>query len=267
MIWLSLKGEKLVEQQERLSKIKELLAANKHLKTSDIAQHFNVSFDTARRDVLRLTTTGQAVRVHGGIMSINTNQVPSYLTRQHILSPVKLKMAQTGKRLLNPGKLYFFAPSTTIAQLCNQIHGLNAAIVTNSLDNAMNLIGNELPVVNILGGTVQPTNRFISSPYSLEEISRYHFEAAFVGAAKVDENGFYVANQADAAITKRAIELSNRVVLFAEKYKFTTTNSSPFKVESLNQVDTLISDVPLIPRWKSWFKPNIRVIHVMEEPK
>ncbi|WP_209686314.1 DeoR/GlpR family DNA-binding transcription regulator [Lactobacillus colini] len=256
-----------MEQKERLSEIKKILADKKHLKTREIAKRFDVSFDTARRDVLRLTTTGQAMRTHGGIMSLNTNQVPSYLTRKHILSPIKLKMAQAGKNLLNPGRLYYFAPSTTIAQLCNQIHGLNAAIVTNSLDNAMNLSVEELPAVNILGGRVQATNRYISSPYSLEELDHYHFDTAFVGAAKVDENGFYIANQADAAITRRAIELSDRVVLFAEKYKFTNTNSSPFKVESLNQVDTIISDVPLIPRWKSWFKPNIRIIHVMEESK
>lgn len=256
-----------MEQQERLFQIKKLLSAKKHLKTSEIANQFNTSFDTARRDVLRLTTTGQAVRVHGGIMSVNTDQVPSYLTRQHILSPVKLKMAQAGKSLLSSGKSYFFAPSTTIAQLSKQIHGFNATIVTSSLDNAMNLMGEELPVVNILGGTIQPTNRFISSPYSLEEISRYHFNTAFIGAAKIDENGFYVANQADAAISQRAISVSDHVVLFAEKYKFTTTNSSPFKIENLNQVDTLITDIPLISRWRKWFKPNIHVIHVMEEPK
>lgn len=256
-----------MNQPERLSEIKKLLSVQKEIKTSEIAKKFNISFDTARRDVLRLTTTGQAVRVHGGIMSVNTNQVPSYLTRQHILSPVKLKMAQAGKNLLSSGKSYFFAPSTTIAQLSNQIHGLNAMIVTNSLDNAMNLMGEELPVVNILGGTVQNTNRFISSPYSLEEISRYHFDTAFIGAAKIDKNGFYVANQADAAISKQAISVSDHVVLFAEKYKFTTTNSSPFKIENLNQVDTLITDVPLISQWKKWFKPNIHVIHIMEEPK
>ena len=53
-------------QEERLIQIKKLLKEKHQLSTRMIARHFNVSFDTARRDVIHLTTTGQAFRVHGG---------------------------------------------------------------------------------------------------------------------------------------------------------------------------------------------------------
>ena len=56
-------------QEERIREIKKLLEQKHHLVTKDLTDYFNVSFDTARRDVLRLTSTGQAIRVHGGLLA------------------------------------------------------------------------------------------------------------------------------------------------------------------------------------------------------
>lgn len=87
-------------QEERLIQIKKLLKEKHQLSTRMIAQHFNVSFDTARRDVIHLTTTGQAIRVHGGLMEINQNSVPDFLARNEVQSPIKLKMAKMAKRFV-----------------------------------------------------------------------------------------------------------------------------------------------------------------------
>ena len=78
-------------QEERLIQIKHLLKKEHQVSTKEIAQKFGVSFDTARRDVIHLTTTGQAVRIHGGMMEINQNDVPNFLARNQVQSPVKLK--------------------------------------------------------------------------------------------------------------------------------------------------------------------------------
>ena len=71
-------------QEERLIQIKQLLKKKHQLSTRQIAAHFNVSFDTARRDVIHLTETGQAIRVHGGLMEINCNSVPDFLARNPV---------------------------------------------------------------------------------------------------------------------------------------------------------------------------------------
>ena len=55
-----------MNQEERRQEIKRLLQSRHQLSTRELAQHFGISFDTARRDILHLTRTGQAVRVHAG---------------------------------------------------------------------------------------------------------------------------------------------------------------------------------------------------------
>lgn len=59
-----------------------------------LAHHFGIAFDTAHRDVLKLTSTGQAVRIHGGLMEAKLNNVPGFVTRTYIQSPIKAKMAK-----------------------------------------------------------------------------------------------------------------------------------------------------------------------------
>ena len=75
-------------QEERIREIKKLLEQKHHLVTKDLTDYFNVSFDTARRDVRRLTSTGQAIRVHGGLLANSHDNVPNFITRNHIDSPI-----------------------------------------------------------------------------------------------------------------------------------------------------------------------------------
>lgn len=63
-------------QVERLDLIRRTLDERKTISTREIMQLCQVSFDTARRDVIKLTNTGQAIRIHGGLMKIKQGTVP-----------------------------------------------------------------------------------------------------------------------------------------------------------------------------------------------
>ena len=54
-------------QEERIYKILKLLREKKSLSNQEIMEKFNISRDTARRDILKLVDEGVAVRTHGGI--------------------------------------------------------------------------------------------------------------------------------------------------------------------------------------------------------
>ncbi|WP_375378703.1 DeoR family transcriptional regulator, partial [Lactobacillus helveticus] len=64
-----------MNQEQHLLKIKELLKQRQHISTRELATYFKVSFDTARRDVIHLTSTGQAIRVHGGLMATRKSSI------------------------------------------------------------------------------------------------------------------------------------------------------------------------------------------------
>jgi DeoR/GlpR family transcriptional regulator of sugar metabolism len=109
----------MIPKEKREALILEKLKDTSWLSTKQIADHFEIAFDTARRDILHLTATGQAVRVHGGIMAAQKNEIPEFLNRKRILSPVKTQMAKIAASYVVPGKLYFIGASTTLVQMCD----------------------------------------------------------------------------------------------------------------------------------------------------
>ena len=167
-------------QEERLVQIKKMLKKEHQVSTKEIAKKFGVSFDTARRDVIHLATTGQAVRIHGGMMEISQNDVPDFLARNQVQSPVKLKMAKMAKRFIHPGQCDFIGPSTTLKQLCPMLNGMDIQVVTNSIDNALSLLTSEFPSVRLLGGVINKQQRYIYSEAALETIRRIRFNTAFI---------------------------------------------------------------------------------------
>lgn len=252
-------------QEERLVQIKKMLKKEHQVSTKEIAKKFGVSFDTARRDVIHLATTGQAVRIHGGMMEISQNDVPDFLARNQVQSPVKLKMAKMAKRFIHPSQCDFIGPSTTLKQLCPMLNGMDIQVVTNSIDNALSLLTSEFPSVRLLGGVINKQQRYIYSEAALETIRRIRFNTAFIGGSKIDADGVYTSSMADAEIVRATASRAKQIVLVAEKYKFTNHSTSPYMSIPLNKVDILITDAPLSDEVKQHFNSRTQIIPVLKE--
>lgn len=252
-------------QEERLMQIKQLLEKKHQLSTRQIAAHFSVSFDTARRDVIHLAETGQAIRVHGGLMEINRNSVPDFLARNQVQSPIKMKMAKMAKRFIHPGQCDFIGSSTSLKQLCSMLNGIDMQIVTNSIDNALSLLTTEIPSVRLLGGTINKKQHFIYSETALETLRKIHFNTAFIGGSRIRNDGVYTPSMADSKVVETAASRANQVVLVAEKFKFASLSSSPYMSVPLTQIDVLITDTPLPQELKQYFNPKTQIISVLKE--
>lgn len=230
--------------------------------TKYLTEYFNVSFDTVRRDILRLTSTGQAVRFHGGIMSNNLNDVPNYRTRSHIKSPIKSNMAAIAEKMVIPKRLYFIGTSTTLTLLCELLNKKNITVITNSIDNALSLSQNIFPRVELLGGQLDKGNRYTYSLETLTQLDYFTFDTIFVGTSRICAEGIYVVDEDDAFILKKAIARSKRIIVIAEQYKFNSKQSSPYKLADCSEVDILITDSKLRESYKQWFKESIKIQYV-----
>ena len=252
-------------QEERLRQIKQMLNQENHLSTRKLANYFNISFDTARRDVVRLTETGQAIRVHGGLVAIDRSDVPNFLMRSQIDSPVKTKMARMAQRFIHPNQCDFIGPSTTLKKLCDLICGTDLQIVTNSIDNSLALMQSKLPNVRLLGGKIDKEHRFNYSITSLELLQKISFNTAFVGTSNVKSDGIYSTKMSDSELIKIASSRAKQVIVVAEKYKFDSQNTSPYMSIPLNKIDVLITDLPLPENFQKNFSPKTQIISVLRK--
>lgn len=249
---------RMIPKEKREVQILEVLKEKGWLSTKQIADHFEIAFDTARRDVLHLTSTGQAIRVHGGIMITQGDEVPEFLNRKRILSPVKTSMAKIAATYVHPNKLYFIGASTTLVQLCDLLGEVDTTIVTHGIDNAEHLMENKFPRVELLGGIVDKINRYASSLDTLIRLNDFVFDGVFIGASRItDEGDITVMGKADAAILRKAVQRGKKIILVTQNYKFTTKKTSPYVVTNCQQVDVLVTDKSLDPKYVSYFRDSV----------
>lgn len=155
---------KIVYQEERLVKILHALKEKEKLSNEEVCQMLGISRDTARRDIVKLTEQGAAIRTHGGIaLPLIKEEIQAYKNRLTSFSHEKHLIGKFSSNLIEKYDLCFFDVSTTIKFLCDHLK-TPAAIYTHSLDNIESLSDNEKADVHLIGGKLDRKHRFFYDP-------------------------------------------------------------------------------------------------------
>lgn len=226
-------------QEERLYKILEMLEEKKSMTTQDIVDNFEVSRDTARRDIVKLTSQGNVLRTHGGITLPKKPRISEYYElRIHDKVEVKQRIAKVAAKLINSGDVCYFDASTTVLQLCyvctNDIEAFS-----NSLNNVAVLDQRECSV-HIIGGKLNHDNKFIYGYEAVEQIEQTHYNIAFLGADGIMEHGIYSYKQEDAAVKRAITRNADKIYVLTEHSKFFEKRA--YKCCSMEQIDGIITD-------------------------
>lgn len=227
-------------QEERLLKILEYLNENNTMSIHDICEMFNVSRDTARRDILKLINQGTAIRTHGGIsLPILKNTIKEYRERIEAYSEEKKNIAKRALDFIEEDKHYFFDVSTIISFLAKEINK-PIWVLTHSLDNIEILSQKKDISVNSIGGCLNNKNRFFYKADCISYLDSIRFDRAFLGAASITQDGIYYVDEEDALIKQAAAKKSDTVIILAEYEKFKCL--SYYRGVNWDQIDIIITD-------------------------
>lgn len=227
-------------QEERLLKVLEYLNEHNYMSIHDICEMFNVSRDTARRDIVKLINQGTAIRTHGGIsLPVLKNTIKEYRERIEAYSEEKKSIAQKALEFIEEGKHYFFDVSTIVSFLAQEINK-SIWVLTHSLDNIEILSEKEDVQVHSIGGCLNKKNRFFYKSDCENYLDRIRFDTAVIGAASITEDGIYYVDKEDALIKQAAIKKSSVVIVLTEYEKFKCL--SYYKGVNWDQIDIIITD-------------------------
>ncbi len=226
-------------QEERLYQITQLLKKKKSLSKTEIMKSFEISRDTARRDIVSLVEQGLAIRTHGGIAPVELQlEVPSYSKRATINQEIKKKLTKHAATHLSQHKVCFFDESTTVLELCDYVPD-ELGVYTHSLDNIERLT-NKNCTVRALGGKLNRKHRFFYGTDTISQIEQIRFDAAFLGACAICHDGIYIGEHEDAAIKRKVAEHSNLVYVLADDSKFNAPGN--FRCIPLDKINTIITN-------------------------
>jgi len=251
-------------QQERHSKILELLSQLGRVYAVELSVTLGVSEDTVRRDLKQLDELKLLRRVHGGALPLQIES-QEYRERHEEVDPLKQRVALAAVPLIKEGQTVLIDSGSTCLQLAmNLPTDFNFTVVTPSPLVATKLIHHNNIELILLGGKIFKPAVMALGATTNAMLRKIHFDSCFLGVCALHPSQGLSIGQIDEAETLATIiEQSEQVVTLTSHLKL--GKMSTHKVCSTRKIDCLVTDSNSDPKLLSLFSDQGVNIKVCED--
>jgi DeoR family fructose operon transcriptional repressor len=239
-----------VYPEERQQAIADLVAQRGRLSVNALAEQYDVTTETVRRDLSALERAGVVRRVHGGAVPAGalTAFEPRVADRDRAHADQKDRIAQQAVALLpgNGGAAVLDAGTTT-ARLAMMIpRDLTLTVITNAVPIAARLAGSPSVELHLLPGRVRPTTHAAVGEDTVEALGHLRVDVAFVGANGLSVgHGLTTPDHAEAATKRAMVGCAHLVVALLDSSKIGQEQMVRFA--GLSDVDVVVTDRGIDP--------------------
>lgn len=233
---------------ERQQEILRLARDGGRVDVLSLADTFQVTAETIRRDLKALDRAGLLRRVHGGaIPAGRLDFEPDLAERESTAADEKDRIARAAlAELPTEGSVVLDAGSTAVRLAAGFPLECDLAVVTHSLPAAARLADHPGIDLHLVGGRVRHRTRAAVDAWALRAYGEIRADVVFLGT-----NGFSLAHGlttpdlAEAAVKRALVASGRRVVLLADSAKHGQEHFARFG--DLTDIDLLITDTGLNP--------------------
>ena len=214
-----------MQLSERQAAIAEMVRDQGFLTVEVLAERFDLTTQTIRRDLNTICDFGLARRRHGGIESSIKSGNLGYDSRQILARLAKQRIARgVARHVANGSSLAFSIGTTPQVVAEGLLHHENLRIFTNNLNVAMLSCGNPGFEVNIVGGRLRNGDRDILGHGMSEFFSSYMVDIGIFGCAGVGADGTLLDFHDDEVRARNLIRQNSReTFLVLDHSKFRRT--------------------------------------------
>lgn len=230
-----------------------LQAVREHgsLKTETLAEQFDTTLQTVRRDIQRLSDAGVLERFHGGVRALDSStRNTAHTERQRSHADGKQRIARTVASAIPSGASLFMNIGTTIEAVAQELlHHQDLHVVTNNLHVARTLAANPQCEVVMAGGTVRHEDLGVVGEAALTFIRQFKVDIGLIGISGIDADGTLRDFDMREVMVARAIVAQSRQVwLVADHSKF--GRHAMIEMAPLKAVHALFTDLPPDPHFE-----------------
>jgi len=231
-----------MQRAQRLNAIVARVVDSGEVEVGTLAEEFDVSLATIRRDVDSLQRSRLVTRTHGGVRPHDSfYDLPLSLKTAQDLAE-KRRIARRALEFVDGARVIGLTGGTTVTEFARGLlerQGLT--VVTNALNVAADLLANPGLRVFAAGGEVRPSSQEVIGPSAEAFLAEYNLDVAFVGVDGVDARaGCTNYDPAGSRVNRVLVERAKRVVVLADASKIGHVALAP--VCTLAQVDVLLTD-------------------------
>ncbi|MFD1663135.1 DeoR/GlpR family DNA-binding transcription regulator [Streptomyces caeni] len=233
---------------ERQQEILRLARDGGRVDVVSLAEEFQVTPETIRRDLKALDRAGLVRRVHGGaIPAGRLDFEPDLAERESTAADEKDRITKAALAELPREGTMILDAGSTVARLAAAVPlDATLTVVTHSLPTAARLADHPGIQLHLVGGRVRHRTRAAVDAWALRAYGEIRADVAFIAANGFSaEHGLTTPDLAEAAVKRAAIRAARRVVLLADSSKHGQEHFARFG--DLGDVDLLITDGGLGP--------------------
>ena len=206
--------------EERREKILELLNTDGRVIAKDLAERFDMSIDSIRRDLSIMEKEGLLKRTHGGAIELARvrNLAVEPAKRYSDSSIYEDTIAKVAASYIQEGDSIFMGGTSIHNAMLKYLPEVSFTIITNSIEIAGHLREYKKIDTYLIGGKVKPSGN-ITDTLASELISRFSIDLYFSTGGGISLQGISTATPEVAYFSKRVSEIARRNICLAPHNK------------------------------------------------
>lgn len=248
-ISVSIKGGALIPY-ERQQRILELLKGRDLIRLEEIKEAIpEASTSTLRRDIKELEDAGRIERLQGGAIKGLSGVIELPMSmKTGMQTAEKAAIARLAANLIDDGDAIYLDSGSTCTALLRELINRHVTIITTNTD-VFRLSQDFVAEITVLGGSYNASISSLSGPLTEENIEKYIFGTAFLGANGIDPRfGVTTPNLIESTKKQAVHARAQRTFVLADSTKF-------HKVSAVHTFD--LSEVSIVSD-----KPNAKIAQV-----
>ena len=231
--------------EERQQAIASLVITNGRASVAELAQAYDVTTETVRRDLAALDRAGVLRRVHGGAVPVRALRLvePAVAERETTRADHKDAIAAACTEFFPlSGASVLLDAGTTTARIAARLPAdRELVVVTNSVPIAARLATMGSVSLQLLGGRVRGLTQAAVGEQALRVLDTLRVDIAFIGTNGISvRHGLSTPDSEEAAVKRAMVRSANYVVVAADSSKVGHEDFVSFA--PITSVDTLVTD-------------------------
>lgn len=219
-----------------------LIADRGYMNIDELAQLLDVSTQTVRRDIRKLSDQGLITRHHGGAGRASSVVNTAFEQREVSWTEEKKAIAEAIADFIPDGSTIFITIGTTVEHVARALLNHNhLRIITNSLRVAHILYKNPRFEVMVPGGTLRAHNGGIIGPAATAFVSGFRADYLVTSVGAIEHDGTLLEFDVnEASVAQAMMAHSRHLLLAADHTKYHA--SAAVEIGNVSQMTALFTD-------------------------
>jgi DeoR family transcriptional regulator of aga operon len=213
------------DTSSRRQRIASLLHEQGSVQIPTLAELFNVSTQTLRKDLNFLDSKGICTRSPGGAILRRGTVTPredAIDVKRTLFADEKVRIGKAAAALIGPGESVLLDSGSTTLQIARHVNPNDSlVVVTNDVGIMNELIAHPDVQLVFLGGTLRRKSLSFYGTQTEQALQSLHVDKLFLAADGFDiEKGITTHFEPEALLNRKMCEVAREIILVADSSKF-----------------------------------------------